>query len=106
MALTRYRPNHKSAQADQRTPEPQTARTYTGKRRGPWPGDKHPRVKFVDRPIDPAAVNLTKRQYAREANISLSTINRLIKQGQLKIIKYGKAVRIPRDSAPRAATGG
>ena len=79
---------------------------YTGKRRGPKPGSKHPRVRHVDRPTDPAAANLTKRQYAREANISLSTIDRLIKQGLLTVVRYGKAVRIPRDSAPRVSTGG
>lgn len=83
----------------------------TSKRRGAEPGSKRPRVKFADRPIDPNAVVLTKSQYAREANISLSTINRLIKRGQLPVVRFGIAIRIPRgstprDSAPRAATGG
>ena len=69
---------------------------YTGKRRGRKPGSKHPRVRHADRPIDPAAVHLTKRQYAREANVSLSTVNRLIAQDQLKVVRYGRAVRIPK----------
>ena len=45
---------------------------------------------------------LSVRQYAEKCNISVSTIRRLVRRGELEHVRYGRVIRIPADALPIA----
>lgn len=49
--------------------------------------------------MTPAAEYLTVEQFARELQVSVETVRRIVRRGELEVVRIGRRIRIARDSA-------
>lgn len=47
----------------------------------------------------------TRRQFATTYDLSLRTVDKLIASGQLKVLRFGRSVRIPKSAADKLLSG-